>query len=114
MGNNRDPVDNFVALLPPPFEAELLFENILKTVAPQVPDNLADLGKLCKTPGANIIKLPNVSASIPQLNEAIAELQSKGYNIPNYPQVPKTPEEEEIKARYAKVDTSVAIPCRIV
>lgn len=69
----------------------------------QVPDNLAELGKLCKTPDANIIKLPNVSASIPQLNEAIAELQSQGYKIPNYPQVPKTPEEEEIKARYAKV-----------
>ena len=90
-----------------------LLKHSQKTVAPQVPDNLADLGKLCKTPGANIIKLPNVSASIPQLNEAIAELQSKGYNIPNYPQVPKTPEEEEIKARYAKVAISVPSPCRI-
>ncbi len=66
------------------------------------PDNLAALGELCKKPEALIIKLPNVSASIPQLNEAIAELQSQGYNIPNYPEKPKTPEEQEIKARYAK------------
>jgi isocitrate dehydrogenase len=52
---------------------------------------------------ANIIKLPNISASIPQLNEAIAELQAKGYNIPNFPQNPKTPAEEDAAARYAKV-----------
>jgi isocitrate dehydrogenase len=72
------------------------------------PDNLAALGELCKKPEALIIKLPNVSASIPQLNEAIAELQSQGFKIPNYPQMPKNAEEEEIKARYAKASKQ---PC---
>lgn len=75
----------------------------------QEPDNLAALGELCKTPEAIVIKLPNVSASIPQLNEAITELQSQGYKIPNFPQVPKTPEEEEIKARYSKVPFSQGV-----
>jgi hypothetical protein len=70
------------------------------------PDNLAALGELCKRPEALIIKLPNVSASIPQLNEAIAELQSQGYKIPNYPQMPKNAEEEEIKSRYAKASSN--------
>ena len=59
-------------------------------------DELAELGDLCKTPDANVIKLPNVSASQPQLVEAIAELQAKGHKIPNFPANPSTPEEEEI------------------
>ena len=62
-------------------------------------DELAELGELAKTPAANIIKLPNVSASIPQLTEAIAELQSKGYNIPNFNANPQTAEEKEVAAR---------------
>ncbi|MGA9268430.1 MAG: NADP-dependent isocitrate dehydrogenase [Rhodomicrobium sp.] len=65
-------------------------------------DDLAFLGELAKTPEANIIKLPNISASIPQLNAAIKELQGKGYNIPDYPEEPKTDAKKEIKARYAK------------
>ena len=64
---------------------------------------LVQLGAIVKTPGANIIKLPNISASVPQLNAAIKELQGKGYNIPNYVQSPKTPEEKENAARYSKV-----------
>ena len=57
------------------------------------------MGELAKTPAANIIKLPNVSASIPQLTEAIAELQAKGYNIPNFNANPQTAEEKEVAAR---------------
>ncbi len=64
-------------------------------------DNLAKLGELVLKPEANIIKLPNISASIPQLKECIAELQSQGYDIPNYPEEPKTEEEKEIQAKYA-------------
>ena len=74
------------------------------------PDALAQLGKLAKTPEANIIKLPNISASIPQLNAAIKELQDNGYNIPSYPMEPKTEEEKEIKAKYAKVLGSAVNP----
>ena len=66
-------------------------------------DTLGELGELAKTPDGYIIKLPNVSASIPQLNEAIAELQKQGFDIPNYPQNPTNDAEKEIKARYAKV-----------
>merc|ERR1719174_1930375 len=66
----------------------------------RVPDTLAELGELAKTPEANIIKLPNVSASIPQLNAAIAELQAQGYDVPNYPPSPANAEEEAIKATY--------------
>ncbi|MFD2514638.1 NADP-dependent isocitrate dehydrogenase [Pontibacter locisalis] len=73
-------------------------------------DDLAYLGELAKTPEANIIKLPNISASVPQLNAAIKELQSQGYNIPNYPSEPKTEEEKEIKARYAKILGSAVNP----
>ena len=69
----------------------------------RVPDSLAELGELTQSPNCNIIKLPNVSASIPQLEEAIAELQSQGYNVPNYPAEPTTDEEREINARYAGV-----------
>ena len=68
------------------------------------------LGELAKKPEANIIKLPNVSASLPQLKAAIKELQSKGYNIPDYPEAPKTDAEKEIKARYAKVLGSAVNP----
>ena len=66
-------------------------------------DELAALGDLCKSPEANVIKLPNVSASIPQLVEAIAELQEKGYDIPNFPANPTNAAEEEIAAKYANV-----------
>ncbi|MCB0079979.1 MAG: NADP-dependent isocitrate dehydrogenase, partial [Caldilineaceae bacterium] len=80
------------------------------TPAQRQPDALTELGELAKTPEANIIKLPNISASIPQLNEAIAELQAHGYNVPNYPEEPKTDAEKEIKARYAKVLGSAVNP----
>ena len=68
----------------------------------RVPDTLAALGELTLQPDANIIKLPNISASVGQLVAAIKELQSKGYAIPDYPEAPKTDEEKAIKARYAK------------
>jgi len=76
----------------------------------RIPDELAALGELAKTPEGNIIKLPNISASIPQLLECIAELQGKGYNIPDYPANPKNAEEEAIKAVYAKVLGSAVNP----
>ncbi|KQC28846.1 NADP-dependent isocitrate dehydrogenase [Flagellimonas eckloniae] len=76
----------------------------------QIPDNLAQLGELAKTPEANIIKLPNISASIPQLKEAIEELQQKGYNLPSYPDEPKTDEEKTIKAKYDKIKGSAVNP----
>ncbi len=69
----------------------------------KIPDELAALGDLALTPMANIVKLPNISASIPQLIEAIAELQSQGYNVPDYPDEPKNDQENEIKERYGKV-----------
>ena len=62
-------------------------------------DDLAELGALAKTPEANIIKLPNISASIPQIKAAIKELQGQGYKLPEYPEAPKTDAEKEIKAR---------------
>ncbi|MBD2327812.1 NADP-dependent isocitrate dehydrogenase [Alkalinema sp. FACHB-956] len=74
------------------------------------PDALTLLGELAKTPEANIIKLPNISASVPQLLAAIAELQSQGYNIPDYPAEPKDEAEKAIKARYAKVLGSAVNP----
>ena len=73
-------------------------------------DALAELGELAKTPEANIIKLPNISASIPQLNAAIGELQSQGYDLPGYPDEPKTDAEKEIRNRYAKVLGSAVNP----
>jgi isocitrate dehydrogenase len=73
-------------------------------------DTLAELGELAKTPEANIIKLPNVSASIPQLQEAIAELQSHGYDIPNYPEEPETDAERDAASRYEKVLGSAVNP----
>jgi len=75
-----------------------------------VPDDLAYLGKLTKEPGANIIKLPNISASLPQMKAAIAELQNKGYKIPNYPENPQNEEEQKIKAIYDKVKGSAVNP----
>src|SRR5690554_8145948 len=76
----------------------------------RVSDDLTELGELAKTPEANIIKLPNISASIPQLNATIAELQAHGYAVPNYPSNPQTEEEKEIKAAYAKVLGSAVNP----
>ncbi len=73
-------------------------------------NDLAELGELAKTPEANIIKLPNISASIPQLKAAVAELQSKGYPLPDYPDEPETDEEKEIQARYDKVKGSAVNP----
>lgn len=80
------------------------------TDAQKTADALAELGELAKKPEANIIKLPNISASIPQLNAAIAELQSHGFAVPNYPANPKTDEEKAIKAAYAKVLGSAVNP----
>ena len=73
-------------------------------------DALAELGELAKTPEANIIKLPNISASIPQLKAAIAELQGQGYPLPDFPEDPQTDEEKTIKAKYAKVLGSAVNP----
>lgn len=80
------------------------------TEAQKQNDDLAYLGELAKTPEANIIKLPNISASIPQLTAAIKELQAQGYNIPDYPADPQTDEEREIKARFGKVLGSAVNP----
>jgi isocitrate dehydrogenase len=76
----------------------------------KVGDALTELGDLAKTPEANIIKLPNISASIPQLKAAIAELQANGYAIPNFPESPQNEKEKEIKATYAKVLGSAVNP----
>ncbi|MFF7143989.1 NADP-dependent isocitrate dehydrogenase [Streptomyces nodosus] len=76
----------------------------------RINDDLAELGELAKTPAANIVKLPNVSASVPQLKAAVAELQAKGYALPDYPDEPKTDEEREIRARYDKVKGSAVNP----
>ena len=80
------------------------------TPAQQQPDALAMLGELAKTPEANIIKLPNISASTPQLTAAITELQSQGYEIPDYPAQPQNDAETAIKARYAKILGSAVNP----
>jgi isocitrate dehydrogenase len=74
------------------------------------PDDLAELGDLAKTPEANIIKLPNISASIPQLQAAIKELQGQGYKLPNYPEEPRDDAERAIQAKYAKVLGSAVNP----
>jgi isocitrate dehydrogenase len=73
-------------------------------------DALAELGELAKTPEANIIKLPNISASVPQLKAAIAELQGKGYDLPDYPDSPRTEEDRDVRARYDKVKGSAVNP----
>ena len=76
----------------------------------KTPDALGELGELATKPEANIIKLPNISASVPQLEEAIAELQKQGYKLPNYPSEPKTDEEKEINKKYAKALGSAVNP----
>jgi len=76
----------------------------------KVSDDLAELGELAKQPEANIIKLPNISASVPQLKNAIEELQSKGFAIPDYPDEPSNEKEKEIQARYDKVKGSAVNP----
>ena len=89
---------------------------ILASVSDKLPpaqrlnDELAELGALTLKPEANIMKLPNISASIPQLKAAIKELQSKGYDVPDYPDNPTTDAEKDIKSRYAKVFGSVVNP----
>ncbi|MES1189601.1 MAG: NADP-dependent isocitrate dehydrogenase [Steroidobacter sp.] len=85
------------------------FSDFLKPEQQQK-DDLAELGELAKTPQANIIKLPNISASVPQLKAAIKELQSQGYAVPDYPEDPKTDAEKQLKARYAKVLGSAVNP----
>ncbi|MEU1381242.1 NADP-dependent isocitrate dehydrogenase [Streptomyces albidoflavus] len=76
----------------------------------RIEDALAELGELAKTPQANIIKLPNISASIPQLKAAIAELQGQGYALPDYPDDPKTDEDKDVRARYDKIKGSAVNP----
>lgn len=76
----------------------------------QIPDALAELGAIATTPEANIVKLPNISASIPQLKASIKELQSQGYALPDYPEEPKSEEEKNIKAKYDKIKGSAVNP----
>ncbi|PJE20704.1 MAG: isocitrate dehydrogenase, partial [Mycobacterium sp.] len=76
----------------------------------RVPDNLGELGKLTQDPDTNIIKLPNISASVPQLVSAIKELQGKGYKIPDFPENPKTDEEKELRKRYGNCLGSAVNP----
>lgn len=73
-------------------------------------DALAELGELAKTPEANIVKLPNISASVPQLKAAVKELQAAGFDIPDYPEDPQTDEEKDVRARYDKVKGSAVNP----
>ena len=80
------------------------------TDAQKVPDNLGELGKLTQDPSTNIIKLPNISASVPQLKAAVKELRDKGYDIPDYPEDPKNDDEKAIKDRYAKILGSAVNP----
>lgn len=76
----------------------------------RIGDHLAELGELANKPEANIIKLPNISASVPQLKAAIKELQAQGYKLPEYPEDPQTPEEKDVRARYDKVKGSAVNP----
>jgi isocitrate dehydrogenase len=89
-----------------------ILANFPENLAPEqrIGDALSELGDLAKTPEANIIKLPNISASIPQLTAAIAELQSQGFDVPDYPEEPQNDAEREINARYAKVLGSAVNP----
>lgn len=80
------------------------------TEAQRINDDLAELGHLATTPEANIVKLPNISASVPQLKAAIKELQSQGYALPDYPEEPKTEEEKSIKSKYDKIKGSAVNP----
>src|ERR1700752_2766333 len=75
-----------------------------------VGDDLKELGEIAKTPEANIIKLPNISASVPQLQGAIKELRQQGYDVPDYPEDPKSDAEKDVKARYARVLGSAVNP----
>src|SRR4051794_22339290 len=92
--------------------AARILSNFPEYLTPEqrVPDTLAELGRKTLEPDANIIKLPNISASVPQLLAAIKELQAKGYRVPNYPGDPKTDEEKAIKARYARCIGSAVNP----
>ena len=83
---------------------------ILAQFDPDTPDALAELGELAKTPEANIIKLPNISASVPQLKRAIEELQGKGFDLPDYPEKPSTEEERDVRERYDAVKGSAVNP----
>src|SRR5688500_17943802 len=85
------------------------FPEYLSTAQRQ-PDDLAELGEIAKTPDANIIKLPNISASVPQLLAAIEELQQQGYAVPDYPEEPASDAERAVKTRYAKVLGSAVNP----
>ncbi len=76
----------------------------------QLPDTLTELGDLARTPGANIIKLPNISASVPQLKAAVAELQAAGFALPNYPEDPQTDEDRDVRARYGRTMGSAVNP----
>src|SRR5690606_15105281 len=76
----------------------------------QLADDLTLLGELAKSPGANIIKLPNISASVPQLKEAIEELQQRGYKLPSYPEEPEGETEKAVKAKYDKIKGSAVNP----
>jgi len=89
-----------------------IIANFPENLAPgqRIGDHLTELGKLTESPEANIIKLPNISASVPQLKAAIKELQSKGYKVPDYPDEPKTNAEKDIKARYGKILGSAVNP----
>jgi isocitrate dehydrogenase len=89
-----------------------ILANFPESLTPEqrIPDHLAKLGELTLNAEANIIKLPNISASVPQLKEAIRELQFQGYKVPNYPEDPRTPEEKAVKERYAKVLGSAVNP----
>ena len=80
------------------------------TDAQQQPDDLAELGELVKQPSANVIKLPNISASAPQLVAAVSELQSQGYDLPDYPEEPETDAEKEIRSRYDAIKGSAVNP----
>jgi isocitrate dehydrogenase len=86
-----------------------MFPDFLETNQ-QIPDDLTELGKLAKTPEANIIKLPNISASVPQLKEVIEELQNKGYKLPDYPDEPINEKDFEIKSRYDRIKGSAVNP----
>ncbi|MEC8582135.1 MAG: NADP-dependent isocitrate dehydrogenase, partial [Pseudomonadota bacterium] len=80
------------------------------TDAQKQDDHLAELGELVKLPHANVIKLPNISASVPQLVAAIKELQGQGYDLPDYPEAPATDEEKEVRARYDAIKGSAVNP----
>ncbi|MFG0260939.1 MAG: NADP-dependent isocitrate dehydrogenase, partial [Novipirellula sp. JB048] len=80
------------------------------TAEQRVPDALTELGELAKTPDANIIKLPNISASVPQMKACIAELQAQGFDLPDYPEEPQTEDEKLARKRYDAVKGSAVNP----